>query len=573
MKLRLWATAARAHFRTAWARYPAPLLFAWFGMAAAMMAVRLDQDLNGLPLQLTLGALAAVPVALAVALPACPAAAAPRRRAGSALAGGLVLLGVTTWLHSRPGDELPGTEVLRMFTLILGAHLLVAVVILHAAGDDDDAGWVGNVRLFLRYLLGALYAVVLYVGLVLAVLSGDRLLSLDIPAKTYLYLWLLVTGGFHPLFFLTGLTLAPAAGTERPAALRRFVVTLLVPLTALYLLILYAYALRIAFLWELPNGWVGLPVLTLAVVGLLAVLLLQPWAKADTEPALARLVRGFFLLTLPLTGLLALSIGRRVSDYGVTEPRYYVVLLTLWLAVTCVVGAWRTRLSLRWIPGSLTVLVLLASVGPWGAAAWSLRSQQERTARHLQAGGLLDAEGRLQAYDAARARAQFDAASLRSNWRYLHTFHGPAAFSAWMPEPAANPANLLDRLGVPMDQATPDQPWRAHATPAYLPVEQGPARVHHVQLHRPGAIFRYEGWQLRLTAVGLVVVSPDADEMLATVTALQRQALTHHWLTHHGPVSLQVLQANGQHRDGEPELLNAQVLLALPAPGSAADTP
>jgi hypothetical protein len=562
MKLQTFAADALRQGREAITRFPAVVLLAWLGTAAAMVSVQLDHQGTRLPAQMIVGALAGMTLAFAVALRLEQAPPARTRPLPSFAVGLLVAAGLTLWLQFAP-TPLPHSEALRVLTLLLAGHLLVAVRIGRTASDDTF--WWFNVRLFLRFLLGGLYAVVLFGGLALALLSCDRLLNLDIADKTYAHLWLLVTGGFHPLFFLAGV---PPSGegtpATRPEPLRKFVLYVLVPLTALYLAILYLYAARIIFTWDLPNGWVGLPVLMLALIGLLAVLLLYPWSIDDHEPGPGRLSRGFHLLTLPLTGLLALSIGRRVADYGVTEPRYYVVLLTVWLALTCVVGAWRPRIFLRWVPWSLAALALFASTGPWGAAAWSRQAQQDRVARYLQAGGLLDADGRLQAYADERAGADFDPASLRSTWRYLERHHGHAALAAWMAGRPAAPGEVMDQLGVPHHPGQAEVAWQASAHPAYLTVPAGPAQVHNLSLHRPGAVFRHEGWQLRLTIAGLLLVAPDGEEVLTPTSRLVNNELSHAWPLAAGPVNLQVLNAHGRHVGDRVELLNAQVLLALP---------
>src|SRR5690606_25262511 len=197
--------------------------------------------------------------------------------------------------------------------------------------------------------------------------------------QAYAHLWFLCSGIFHPLFVMGGIPrVSDEAAHARFTALRKFIQYVLIPLTVLYLAILYLYTAKILLSAELPNGWVGLPVLVLATVGILASLLLRPWSLDATEAWARRFHRAFFAATLPLTALLAVSIGVRVQAYGVTEPRYYVVVLTIWLALICATFALRPQTTVRLIPWSLLMLAAASSIGPWGASAWSLRSQIAR---------------------------------------------------------------------------------------------------------------------------------------------------------------------------------------------------
>src|SRR5690606_24507962 len=116
-----------------------------------------------------------------------------------------------------------------------------------------------------------------------------------------------------------------------PKGLKIFVQYILIPLAIIYLLILYAYSAKILVEWNLPNGWVSMLILWYAVFGILAILLAYP-LRDDTDNPWVRLYsRFFFVGLLPLILLLFIAVGVRIGDYGVTELRYYVVLLGIWL--------------------------------------------------------------------------------------------------------------------------------------------------------------------------------------------------------------------------------------------------
>ena len=286
---------------------------------------------------------------------------------------------------------LPMMHVQRFVMLWAGAHFGVAVIP-YVARPGSLGVWRFNERLFLRFLLGALYAGVLYAGLALALLSLDKLLNLDISGKAYADLAIFLAGTFHPIFFLAGVpgNLGALEGeAPHPAGLRRFVQFVLLPLVGVYLGILYLYAAKIAATCRLPNGWLARPVLILAVIGLLSALLLEPVERSPEFRWAAAFRRWFYRLLLPLMPLLFLSIGRRIHDYGVTEGRYLAAVLAVWLTVMACLFSRARGASIKVIPSSLAILSVLMAFGPWGAFSISYRSQWSRLAAELDQMGII----------------------------------------------------------------------------------------------------------------------------------------------------------------------------------------
>jgi hypothetical protein len=163
----------------------------------------------------------------------------------------------------------------------------------------------------------------------------------------------------------------------------------LAPLVVAYLAILYPYGVKIALLRTWPNGWVSLPILCLAVAGVLAALLLHPIRENPEERWAAWYWRWFFRAFLPLTVLLYLAVRVRIGEYGVTESRYFGLVLAGWLALVSIYFWWPANRSIRWLPASLALLCLGCTWGPWGAFAVAEHSQFARLQEKLAAHGLL----------------------------------------------------------------------------------------------------------------------------------------------------------------------------------------
>ncbi|MBK9798346.1 MAG: DUF4153 domain-containing protein [Bacteroidetes bacterium] len=79
----------------------------------------------------------------------------------------------------------------------------------------------------------------------------------------------------------------------------------------------------------------------------------------------------------------------RISEYGITENRYLVLLLALWLLVVALAFLFSKRFSIMFIPVSLCIVLFVCTVGPWSAFSISLKSQQKHLLKLLESQHLL----------------------------------------------------------------------------------------------------------------------------------------------------------------------------------------
>ncbi len=134
--------------------------------------------------------------------------------------------------------------------------------------------------------------------------------------------------------------------------------------------------------------------LAFGAIGTLSYLVAYPWREVGYRPLRWFISSWFWLMIVP-TLLLVLAVHQRISEYGVTPDRYCLVLFAIWMAGLVVyLGATRGRMDLRVIPVSLGIGLILSSVGPWSAAAVSVRSQLVQLQKALSEKSLLS-DGRL----------------------------------------------------------------------------------------------------------------------------------------------------------------------------------
>ncbi|QNE38900.1 DUF4153 domain-containing protein [Hymenobacter sp. NBH84] len=301
----------------------------------------------------------------------------PARRWGAQV--GVVAL-LVLWYALAPAQ--PNLEWgMRLALLLLGMHLAVAAgpYLPELRRSADTPGfWRYNETLFLRILLAGVYSGVLFVGCALALVAIDNLFDVKLDEHIYGYLFVTLATVFNTWFFLAGIphNFAELEQTAPyPKGLKLFTQFVLLPLVVLYLVILYAYLGRIVVLWTLPKGWVSILILAFSVAGIFALLLIHPIRHAAENTWIRTFARWFYRALFPLLGLLAVAIGTRIRDYGITEERYFVLVLAAWLFCMAVYFLVRRGQGIIWIPASLAMVALLSAAGPWSAFAVAQRSQ------------------------------------------------------------------------------------------------------------------------------------------------------------------------------------------------------
>jgi|GEM_PF-1088631 len=336
------------------------------------------------------------------------------------------------------------------------------------------------IRLALRVGVVGLYALALFVGLALALASINGLFELDLSDKIYGHLAALVFVLMPPWAVAAGLPalLAPPTpwGALTLTVLRRVGLFLLAPLITVYLLIVYAYAVRMFVTGEVPSNLVSPVVLGAGALALIATVLLEPLRADDVARGLARFIRLLPALLLPLAALALWAILVRVEQYGWTEFRYIRVVAILLLGAFAISGSWRLlrgqRPPLTAIPVVAAAVLLAVAIGPLAAPAVAYRSQSQRLAALIP-----PASERSVATPTAVDSHTFEEAANRA--AYLRNHFGWAALAPYLPADTTPPedrsrvylaeSDFATYLGITekLDAATPRM---IHAT---LPTATG----------------------------------------------------------------------------------------------------
>jgi hypothetical protein len=327
---------------------------------------------------------------LGISLQFALALIAERKQWNKSIAGIVGIALLLLYFFTTPDID-DATDQIRFLVFLTGSHLLAAFAP-YIVRNEINGFWQYNKTLFIRTLAAALFTGVLYAGLALALLAIDNLFNIEIDEDIYTDLAAILFCIFATWFFLAGV---PSDFEELekvdsyPNALKIFTQYVLLSLVGVYLIILYFYTGKILITWEWPIGWVSSLILGLAVAGILSLLLLYPIRNREGNRWIASFDRWYYRALLPLIVLLFLAIGRRISDYGFTESRYFVFGLSIWLAGVALYFVISRRDNIKVVPISLFAITVLSSFGPWGAFDVSVQSQTTRLRTLLEEKGLL----------------------------------------------------------------------------------------------------------------------------------------------------------------------------------------
>jgi len=285
-------------------------------------------------------------------------------------------------------EKITQTEFQQFFVLNVALHLLVSFAGFLPKKYNQEEFWEFNKQLFLRILTSGLYSIVLYGGLALAILAIEKLFNFDFYNNIYLYIFFTIFGIFNTIFFLNGV---PEIDNEEiplrlnyPKGLKNFTQYVLLPLISLYLVILICYEAKILITLSLPVGWVSYLVLAFAITGILSFLLVHPIANENGNLWMRTFNRWFYFLLIPLLVLLFWAILYRINLYGFTHERYYVLLLSIWLAVVVAYFLIQKHPKIKFIPISMCLAGLFSIVGPQSADSVSKYSQLSRFETYIK---------------------------------------------------------------------------------------------------------------------------------------------------------------------------------------------
>ena len=232
-----------------------------------------------------------------------------------------------------------------------------------------------------------LFSVVLFLGLTVVFLTVDGLSLIKLEGKIYVETWLFVVFVFAMIFFASKLKKVDENLEEYEIhkVFKFLIYFIIIPLITIYTGILYIYFGKMLITRSWPQGLVSHLILWYTIFSLFIMIMVTPMTKKDP---VAKVFKKYFpFASIPLLALSIFSISKRISQYGVTELRYFIVLLGIWLIFCMVSSIFKARLSIILI--SLIAVVYISVFSPVNNRRITIMSQNKRLERILIKHGLL----------------------------------------------------------------------------------------------------------------------------------------------------------------------------------------
>jgi len=232
-----------------------------------------------------------------------------------------------------------------------------------------------------------LFSVVLFLGLTVVFLTVDGLSLIKLEGKIYVETWLFVVFVFAMIFFASKLKKVDENLEEYEIhkVFKFLIYFIVIPLITIYTGILYIYFGKMLITRSWPQGLVSHLILWYTIFSLFIMIMVTPMTKKDP---VAKVFKKYFpFASIPLLALSIVSISKRISQYGVTELRYFIVLLGIWLIFCMVSSIFKARLSVILI--SLIAVVYISVFSPVNNRRITIMSQNKRLERILIKHGLL----------------------------------------------------------------------------------------------------------------------------------------------------------------------------------------
>jgi hypothetical protein len=235
----------------------------------------------------------------------------------------------------------------------------------------------------LRFAVTYLFTSIIVAGFSAIILTIDALFNLSIAGNLLLDVALIASGIFAPIFFLSYIPKYEdnMEQVEYVPFLRILLMYIVMPILAIYTVVLVIYLLTILITMTWPKGTVSNLVLWFSLISTFILFISYPirelnqWSKQFT--------RYFPIALIPMLLMMFVAVFIRIKAYGITESRYIVVAVGIWLFATMIYLSIGRNVRNIWLPITFVIILIVAVLSPLNLFAISKYSQNDRLEKIL----------------------------------------------------------------------------------------------------------------------------------------------------------------------------------------------
>ena len=236
---------------------------------------------------------------------------------------------------------------------------------------DENGFWVFLMRNAKAAVVAIAISVVLLIAIDGLLFGFFNLFDIKVSARPFVYSAIISSCTIFPILFFSGIPSIDDCLQETPA-LNKFQTStnkfIFLPVVSLYILLLYAYIAKIIIQWEMPKGMVSYLVSASMLLMLLRVTLMLPERINPKQSFESKLLKILPAACIPLVILMSVGIIRRISDYGISEDRYYIAAINIfYYIVIAILLIDKIKCKSRVIAIVFCSMFLIATNGPLSA--------------------------------------------------------------------------------------------------------------------------------------------------------------------------------------------------------------
>jgi len=236
---------------------------------------------------------------------------------------------------------------------------------------DENAFWIFLFRNLKSLIVGALVAALLCGSVAALVFAFGQLFDYEFEEKIFLYIFYFCASIVLPILYFTGIPSIEECHSETPA-LSKFATStirfLFFPVLSLAILLFYAYIVKFVVLWDMPQGMVSYFVSGFMAYMLALVTIMYPTRLGNGQSFEKKLLKIFPTTCIPLVVMMSVGLIRRISEYGISEMRIYVVAINIFFyAVIAILLINKIKCKSRYIAVTFCAIFFIFTEAPFNA--------------------------------------------------------------------------------------------------------------------------------------------------------------------------------------------------------------
>ena len=264
--------------------------------------------------------------------------------------------------------------MIRFFSLIMSFLLIFSLISYY----KKDSYSIFIIKIIGNFFITFIYSLIMYIGISSMIFTVEKLFELNINNDIYLDIFILISTIFSITYFLARLpeNNEKMKATMYPKVLEKLNFYIIIPLIIIYTLILYSYFIKIIMIKEFPINLLSHLVLWYGFISVLVLFFINQ--IKDQNKYISIFYKCFpVIFKVPLI-MMFLAIFKRIADFSITPPRYYVVVLGIWLLFSMSYIFFSKKFNSKALPLLAIFLILLSVYGPQSSFTVSKNAQENR---------------------------------------------------------------------------------------------------------------------------------------------------------------------------------------------------